>query len=39
LRALADQAGLRGAHVSMRFPFRLALDAPGAPTGGDAANG
>jgi SAM-dependent methyltransferase len=39
LRALADQAGLRGAHISMRFPFRLALDAPGAPTRGDAANG
>ena len=39
LRALADQAGLRGAHVSMRFPFRLTLDAPGATTGGDAANG
>ena len=30
LRALADQAGLRGARVTMRFPYRLALDAPGA---------
>lgn len=39
LRDLAQQAGLRDARVSMRFPFRLALDAPGITTGGDSANG
>ncbi|HEU5348422.1 MAG TPA: methyltransferase domain-containing protein [Ktedonobacterales bacterium] len=39
LRALAHQAGLRDAHISMRFPFRLALDAPGVSSGRDNANG
>jgi SAM-dependent methyltransferase len=29
LRDLAAQAGLRDAHVAVRFPFRLALDASG----------
>lgn len=29
LRAMANQAGLRDAHIAMRFPFRLALNAPG----------
>ena len=29
MRALAAQAGLRDARVTMRFPFRLALDTPG----------
>jgi SAM-dependent methyltransferase len=39
LRTLANQAGLRDAHVGMRFPFRLALDAPGVVTREEAANG
>lgn len=39
LRALANQAGLRDAHVGMRFPFRLALDALGTVTGEESANG
>ena len=29
MRALADRAGLRGATVTVRFPYRLVLDAPG----------
>lgn len=29
LREMASRAGLRDARVAMRFPFRLALDAPG----------
>lgn len=33
LRALATQAGLRDAHVAMRFPYRLVLDAPGGSAG------
>ena len=33
MRALADRAGLRDARVTMRFPYRLVLEAPGtAPT-------
>ena len=40
MRALATQAGLRDARVTMRFPFRLALDAPGMfPTSGAEGDG
>ena len=39
LRALANQAGLHGAQVAMRFPFRLSLDAPGIVRNGETANG
>jgi SAM-dependent methyltransferase len=39
LRALANQAGLSDAYIAMRFPFRLTLDAPGFPSGGDMAHG